>query len=44
MWYFLFLKYSAKGVKVDLGIPEEMWDKPSAEIAKLKTQVISYIL
>jgi len=28
----------AKGVKVDLGIPYELWDKPSAEITHLKTQ------
>ncbi len=28
----------AKGVKVDLGIPKEMWHKPSAEITHLKTQ------
>lgn len=27
-----------KGVKVDLGIPEELWDSPSAEITKLKSQ------
>ncbi|KAI1291887.1 Protein canopy -like protein 3 [Halotydeus destructor] len=27
-----------KGVKVDLGIPEQLWDKPSAEISHLKTQ------
>lgn len=27
-----------KGVKVDLGIPEELWDKPSAEITRLKSQ------
>jgi len=27
-----------KGVKVDLGIPQELWDKPSAEITQLKTQ------
>lgn len=27
-----------KGVKVELGIPEELWDKPSAEITQLKTQ------
>lgn len=27
-----------KGVKVDLGMPEELWDKPSAEITRLKTQ------
>jgi hypothetical protein len=27
-----------KGVKVDLGIPYELWDKPSAEISHLKTQ------
>ncbi len=28
----------SKGVKVDLGIPHELWDKPSAEITQLKTQ------
>ena len=33
--YFLFRN---KGVKVDLGIPYELWDKPSAEISQLKTQ------
>ncbi|GAB0098969.1 protein canopy 4 [Sergentomyia squamirostris] len=27
-----------KGVNVDLGIPLELWDKPSAEITNLKTQ------
>lgn len=27
-----------KGVKVDLGIPEELWDKPSAEITNMKIQ------
>ncbi len=25
----------SKGVKVDLGIPHELWDKPSAEITQL---------
>ena len=28
-----------KGVKVDLGIPFELWDEPSAEVSQLKTQV-----
>jgi len=27
-----------KGVKVELGIPEELWDKPSAEVTHLKMQ------
>ena len=27
-----------RGVKVDLGIPYELWDKPSAEITHLKSQ------
>uniref|UniRef100_A0A1B6EA76 DUF3456 domain-containing protein n=1 Tax=Clastoptera arizonana TaxID=38151 RepID=A0A1B6EA76_9HEMI len=27
-----------KGVKVDLGIPYELWDKPSAEITNMKSQ------
>lgn len=27
-----------KGVKVELGIPLELWDKPSAEVTELKTQ------
>ncbi|XP_055695725.1 protein canopy homolog 4 [Lutzomyia longipalpis] len=32
-----------KGVKVDLGIPLELWDKPSAEITNLKTQCESLL-
>uniref|UniRef100_A0A2M4AQM2 Putative conserved secreted protein n=1 Tax=Anopheles triannulatus TaxID=58253 RepID=A0A2M4AQM2_9DIPT len=32
-----------KGVKVDLGIPYELWDKPSAEITQMKTQCESLI-
>jgi hypothetical protein len=28
----------AKGVKVDIGIPHELWHKPSAEVTQLKTQ------
>jgi len=28
----------AKGVKVDIGIPKELWNKPSAEVTQLKTQ------
>lgn len=28
-----------KGVKVELGIPYELWDKPSAEITNMKVQV-----
>ena len=27
-----------RGVKVDLGIPLELWDKPPAEVTELKTQ------
>jgi len=27
-----------KGVKVELGIPHELWDKPSVEITNMKTQ------
>ncbi|XP_034242477.1 protein canopy 4 [Thrips palmi] len=27
-----------KGVKVELGIPQELWDKPSVEITNMKTQ------
>lgn len=30
--------YRDKGVKVELGIPYELWDKPSVEITTLKTQ------
>jgi hypothetical protein len=33
----------AKGVKVDLGMPKELWHKPSAEITHLKTQCESLI-
>ncbi|XP_012257235.1 protein canopy 4 [Athalia rosae] len=32
-----------KGVKVDLGIPYELWDKPSVEITTLKTQCESLL-
>ncbi len=28
----------AKGVKVDIGIPQELWHKPPAEVTQLKTQ------
>lgn len=28
-----------KGVKVELGIPYELWDKPSAEVTNMKVQV-----
>lgn len=27
-----------KGVKVELGIPYELWDKPSVEVTNMKTQ------
>lgn len=32
-----------KGVKVDLGIPLELWDEPSAEITHMKTQCESLL-
>lgn len=32
-----------KGVKVDLGIPLELWDEPSAEVSHLKTQCETFI-
>ncbi|XP_073947015.1 FGF signaling regulator protein canopy b [Choristoneura fumiferana] len=32
-----------KGVKVDLGIPLELWDKPSAEITHMKSQCESLL-
>jgi hypothetical protein len=35
---FFYHFCSAKGVKVDLGMPYEMWDKPSAEITDLKVK------
>ena len=33
----------AKGVKVDIGIPHELWNKPSAEVTQLKTQCESML-
>ena len=30
-------------MKVELGIPMELWDEPSAEVAHLKTQVRAVI-
>lgn len=32
-----------KGVKVDLGMPYELWDTPPAEVSRLKTQCESLI-
>lgn len=32
-----------KGVKVDLGIPYDLWDKPSAEVTHMKTQCESML-
>lgn len=32
-----------KGVKVDLGIPHDLWDSPSAEITALKQQCEDYL-
>lgn len=32
-----------KGVKVDLGMPYELWDSPPAEVTKLKAQCESLI-
>lgn len=32
-----------RGVKVDLGIPQELWDSPSAEITALKQQCETYL-
>ena len=29
----------AKGVKVDLGIPDDMWERPSAPVTKMKQHV-----
>jgi hypothetical protein len=33
------LKIRKRGVKVELGIPEDLWDEPSAEITQLKKYV-----
>lgn len=30
-------------MKVDLGIPEELWDEPSAEVGELKSQVCTFV-
>lgn len=35
-----FLCYRAKGVKVELGIPDEMWDSPNAEVTQIKKMVL----
>jgi protein canopy 3/4 len=32
-----------KGVKVDLGIPRELWDDPSAEVTEMKRQCESLV-
>jgi len=28
-----------RGVKVDLGFPDQMWDTPDAEVTRLKSKV-----
>jgi hypothetical protein len=32
-----------RGVNVDLGFPDELWDTPDAEVVRLKTQVHNFI-
>ena len=32
-----------KGVKVELGLPYELWDEPSVEVTDMKKQVREYI-
>ena len=32
------MKCSKKGTKVDIGVPYELWDKPSVEITQLQKQ------
>jgi hypothetical protein len=32
-----------RGVNVDLGFPDELWDTPDAEVVRLKTQVHYFI-
>ncbi len=34
-----FIIIRKRGVKVELGIPEDLWDEPSAEITQLKKYV-----
>merc|ERR1711953_1525918 len=41
--YFHNHHHIIKGVKVDLGIPKEMWHKPSAEISHLKSQCETFL-
>ena len=31
-----------RGVKVDLGFPDQMWDSPDAEVTRLKNRVCQY--
>ena len=37
-------KLRERGVNVDLGFPDEMWDTPDAEVVRLKTQVQNTVL
>lgn len=46
MYYIICVRMSSvilylrnKGVKVDLGIPYELWDTPSAEVTQLQREV-----
>ena len=31
--------FSNKGVKVELGMPYDLWDKPSSEVSKMQRKV-----
>ena len=38
----MMLFYSNKGVNVELGIPYEMWDQPSAEVTTMQSNVCDF--
>lgn len=39
--WFIFYNNRDRGVKVELGIPYDLWDTPSAEITQLKKYVMT---
>jgi len=44
MTMMLLHYFRNKGVQVELGIPYELWDKPSAEVSKMHRSVSDWFL
>ena len=43
MMMMMMCCYSNKGVQVELGIPYELWNRPSAEVSKMHRAVSGWM-